>query len=80
MSSMFIKFIKDRFKNGFNWEDLAFLSFLIIVFWLFVILNTVIRIQTQMPILLLLLIPLEVFLLIVIAEFSFTRPATVIYI
>jgi len=80
MTSMFIKFLKDRFKNGFSWEDLAFLSFLIIVFWLCVILNAVITIQTQIPLFMLLFIPLEVFMLIVMAEFSLTRPSTIIYI
>jgi len=80
MKSMFILFLKDRFKDGFSWEDLAFLSFLIIVFWLFVILNAVITIQTQIPLFMLLFVPLEVILLIGMAECSLTRPQKIIYI
>lgn len=70
MSSKFIKFLKDRFKNGFSWEDLAFLSVLIIIFWTCVILNSAVTLQAQMPIYLIILIPLEVILLIQIAEYS----------
>ena len=80
MTSMFIKFIKDRYKCGFSWEDIAFLSFLIIVFWLCVILNAIITIQMQTSIWLLLFIPLEVFMLMIMAEFSLTRPPRIIYI
>lgn len=77
---MFIRFLKDRYKNGFSWEDIAFCSTLIIFFWVFVVLNVIITFQMQTSIWLFLFVPLEVALLMMMAEFSFERPPKIIYI